>query len=407
MLRHLRRLIPQKLFSFFQPIYHAGLTALAAIIYRLPANRLIVIGITGTKGKSTTADMLVSILRAAGYSVALSSTIHFVIGDDKRPNLLKMTTPGRFLLQRFLREAVSKGSTHAVIEMSSEGAKLWRHLGIQLDGLVVTNLSPEHIESHGSFENYRAAKLRLARALAKSRKPNKFLILNKNDAALAPFKEAVAKTDVKVSEFNHAEDRYATTLPGQFNLENALAAAAAAEELGVRTDVIADALIKFSGARGRLEEIKISDQQTFKVIIDYAHTADSLVKLYQAYPESKICVLGGTGGGRDRAKRLVMGRIADEHCREIILTNEDPYDEEPTQIVNDVASGISQHQPQIIMDRRTAIKTAFKLAKPDEAVIISGKGTDPFIMGPNGSKEPWSDARVAYEELLNYLKAKT
>ncbi len=413
MLNFCRRLIPKKIFARCQPVYHASLTALAALFYRLPANRLVVVAVTGTKGKSTTAEMLASILRAAGQTVFLSSTIHFVIGDDERPNLLKMTTPGRFLLQRLLREAVRRGATVAVIEMSSEGAKLWRHVGIQLDGLVVTNLSPEHIESHGSFENYRAAKLRLAHALVKSHKPNKFLILNKNDEALAPFKEAVAKADIKVSEFNHAEARYATTLPGQFNLENALAAAAAAEVLGIRTDIIAHALTHFTGAKGRLESITVADpalrdKQKFAVIVDYAHTADSLQKLYEAFGERrKICVLGGTGGGRDRAKRLVMGRIADEHCRAIILTNEDPYDEDPIQIVNEVASGVSKHPPQIIMDRRAAIKAALNLAEPGEVVIISGKGPDPYIMGARNTQEPWSDADVAREELESLLKAKT
>lgn len=408
MLNLIRRLIPKKIFAFFQPAYHTSLTALATIIYRFPSKRLMVIGITGTKGKSTTAEMLTDILRAADKTVFLSSTIHFVIAGEERPNLLKMTMPGRFLLQKLMREAVNKGCTHAVIEMSSEGAKLWRHVGIQLNGLAVTNLSPEHIESHGSFANYRAAKLRLVSALAKSSKPNKFLILNKNDEALAPFKQAVAGKKIKVSEFNSQAARYQTTLPGQFNLENALAAGAAAEELGVRADVIAHALAKFSGAKGRLETIKVNDQQNFSVIVDYAHTADSLEKLYRAYPEqSKICVLGGTGGGRDRAKRAVMGGIAERYCREIILTNEDPYDEDPMQIINDVASGIKNKAPQIILDRRQAIAAALKLAQPGEVVIISGKGTDPYIMGPHGSKQPWSDSQVAREELekcLNCLK---
>lgn len=404
MLRLLRRLIPKKVFAFFQPAYHALLVALAVAIYRHPAKQLTVIGITGTKGKSTTTEMLASILRAAGQTVFLSSTIHFVIGDEERPNLLKMTMPGRFLLQRLLREAVNQGCTHAVVELSSEGAKLWRHLGLSLNGLVVTNLSPEHIESHGSFENYRAAKLRLASALAKSTKPNKFLILNKNDEALAPFKQAVAGKNIKVSEFNHSEARYTTTLPGQFNLENALAAAAAAEELGVRTDVIADALTKFTGAKGRLEEIKVSEEQNFKVIVDYAHTADSLEKLYQAYPESKVCVLGGTGGGRDRAKRAIMGGLAEQYCRQVILTNEDPYDEDPRQIIDDVASGIKNQTPKIMVDRREAIREALKTAKPGETVIISGKGTDPYIMEANGQKTPWSDAAVAREELTNLYK---
>ncbi|MBP9856214.1 MAG: hypothetical protein KBC48_02850, partial [Candidatus Pacebacteria bacterium] len=175
MLNLLRRLIPKKVFTSLQPAYHAFMSGLGTIIYRFPANHLTVVGVTGTKGKSTTSEILAHILESSGKKVFLSSTIHFKIAGEEIPNLLKMTMPGRFLLQKMLRQAVNKGCTHAVIEMSSEGAKLWRHVGIQLNGLVVTNLSPEHIESHGSFENYRNAKLRLLTALNKSTKPNKFL----------------------------------------------------------------------------------------------------------------------------------------------------------------------------------------------------------------------------------------
>ena len=406
MLNLLRRLIPKKIFSFFQPAYHASLTSLAALLYRFPSRHLIVIGVTGTKGKSTTVEMLADILRAAGYTVALSSTIHFVISDEERPNLLKMTMPGRFRLQQFLRQAINRRVTHAVIEMSSEGAKLWRHVGIQLNGLVVTNLSPEHIESHGSFENYRAAKLRLVAALNKSSKSNKFLIVNQNDQALASFKETVAGSGVKVSEFNHHEARYATTLPGQFNLENALAAAAAAEELGVRTDVITHALAHFTGAKGRLEEIKVSNKQNFKVIVDYAHTADSLEKFYQVFAnQRKICVFGATGGGRDKWKRPAMGQVADRYCDQIILTDDDAYDEDPAQICAEIAGGITNHQPEIITDRRAAIRRGLALAKSGDAVLITGKGTDAYLMGLNGRKTPWSDTAVAREELEKCLNS--
>jgi len=350
--------------------------------------------------------MLADILRAAGYTVALSSTIHFVISDEERPNLLKMTMPGRFRLQQFLRQAINRRVTHAVIEMSSEGAKLWRHVGIQLNGLVVTNLSPEHIESHGSFENYRAAKLRLVAALNKSSKSNKFLIVNQNDQALASFKETVAGSGVKVSEFNHHEARYATTLPGQFNLENALAAAAAAEELGVRTDVITHALAHFTGAKGRLEEIKVSNKQNFKVIVDYAHTADSLEKFYQVFAnQRKICVFGATGGGRDKWKRPAMGQVADHYCDQIILTDDDAYDEDPAQICAEIAGGITNHQPEIITDRRAAIRRGLALAKSGDAVLITGKGTDAYLMGLNGRKTPWSDTAVAREELEKCLNS--
>ncbi|MBX4191957.1 hypothetical protein KW798_00510, partial [Candidatus Parcubacteria bacterium] len=150
--------------------YHFLLAQVGALIYGFPSRTLFVIGVTGTKGKSTTTELINAILREAGYKTAVASTIHFTIGHESEPNLFKMTMPGRFFLQRFLRKAVSKGATHAVIEMTSEGAKQFRHKGIDLDALVFTNLAPEHIESHGSLENYVAAKLSIAKNMETSSK---------------------------------------------------------------------------------------------------------------------------------------------------------------------------------------------------------------------------------------------
>ena len=403
MLNFFRRLIPKKLFQALQPAYHAFMAGAGAIFYRFPSKRLVVIGVTGTKGKSTTSEILTHILEASGKKVFLSSTIHFKIGGKEVPNLLKMTMPGRFMLQRLMREAVNTGCTHAVVEMSSEGAKLWRHVGTELNGLVVTNLSPEHIESHGSFEKYRAAKLRLVSALNNSHKPNKFLILNEAESELKHFKGA-ANNSVKIIPFSAATARYTTKLEGHFNLENALAAATAAEAVGVESEVVKAALETFTGARGRLERVDAG--QPFTVIVDYAHTADSLKKIYEVFAEQKkICVLGATGGGRDKWKRPEMGKIADQYCEEIILTDDDSYDEDPQSICEEMATGITNHKAQIITDRRVAIRTALEKAENNDVVLITGKGTDPYLMGPNGKKTPWSDAKVAREE-LNLLKAK-
>jgi UDP-N-acetylmuramoyl-L-alanyl-D-glutamate--2,6-diaminopimelate ligase len=187
-------------------------------------------------------------------------------------------------------------------------------------------------------------------------------------------------------------------LSGQFNLYNILAAVTYAKTQSISLDVIKKALEKFKGIKGRVE--KIDEGQDFTVIVDYAHTADSLEKLYDVFQHSKrICVLGNTGGGRDTWKRKVMAKVAEKHCSQIFLTDEDPYDENPKEIVKEMAEAIKRPIYKIIMDRREAIREAFKHAKTGDTVLITGKGTDPYIMGPNGTKTSWSDAKVAREEL--------
>src|SRR3989344_2789260 len=174
-------LIPPSLFRALQPPYHYTLAFLGSVFYRFPSRRIAVIGVTGTKGKSTVTELINAILEEAGYTTAIASTIRFKIGTHTEPNLFKMTMPGRFFSQRFLRKAVSSKCRYAIIEMTSEGVAQFRHTHIDLDGLVFTNLAPEHIESHGSFENYLAAKLKLARALEKSHKDRKLIIANVDD----------------------------------------------------------------------------------------------------------------------------------------------------------------------------------------------------------------------------------
>jgi UDP-N-acetylmuramoyl-L-alanyl-D-glutamate--2,6-diaminopimelate ligase len=208
--------------------------------------------------------------------------------------------------------------------------------------------------------------------------------------------------------FNHTQ--IAVHLPGDFSLENALAAASLADAFGIDTATIARALAKVTRIPGRAETIDAG--QDFTVVVDYAHTPDSLQALYDAYREvHTICVMGATGGHRDKWKRPVMGKIAEENCDTVILTNEDPYEEDPQKIVDDVASGM-QHKPEIMLDRREAIARGIAIAgtlrqaqgTQNVAVLITGKGTDPTIQGAHHTAEPWSDARVAREEIEKYLK---
>lgn len=407
----LSRLLPTSVYEALLGTYHRGWAFGSALYFGFPARRLTVIGVTGTKGKSSVSEMLFAILRHAGYSTAVAGTIRFAINEESRPNLFKMTLPGRAFLQSFLKRAVSSGAKYAVIELTSEGAKQFRHLYTDLNALVFTNLQKEHIESHGSMEKYAAAKFELGKALAHSPKRPRAIVANSDNAYSEPYLNLPVEMKLPFGQADalelrlhdsHVSFRYDGVLftiphPGMFSVLNALAAIKTAAWLGVPLPVCSEALTKLTVIPGRAEHIEAG--QDFLAVVDYAHTPDSLEALYGAYGKRrKICVLGNTGGGRDTWKRPLMGAIAEQECDEVILTNEDPYDEDPRAIL-DAMTKEMKRAPRIIMDRREAIRAALSLARSGDAVLISGKGTDPYIMEANGSKTPWSDAQVVREEL--------
>ena len=416
-LRIVKRIIPKRVFAFFQPHYHLLFAKLGALWYRNPSKDIYVIGVTGTKGKSTVSELIASILEEAGHTVALSSTIHQKIADTVLPNKFKMSMPGRFFMQKFLAQAVAEDCGFAIIEMTSEGAAQNRHRYIDIDTLIFTNLSPEHIESHGSFEEYRNAKLLLRDALIDSPKEDKHIIVNSDDEHAHFFLDvpddiAQHTYSLKLAEPYTTNERGTlitydkksihSPLPGHFNIYNILAALTFARTLGISVDVLKRAIENKKVVKGRVE--RIEEGQKFGVLVDYAHTADSLEKLYTSFPDTgKICVLGSCGGGRDTWKRPEMAHVAHTHCREIILTNEDPYDEDPQAIIDDMLPAFEQKTPEVILDRRLAIRHALSRAQNTDLVLITGKGTDPYIMGPKGSKTPWSDEQVTREELRTLL----
>lgn len=404
----LKKFIPKTLLDN----YHYALAMAGAIFYRHPSKNLFVIGVTGTKGKSTTVELIRTMLEESGLMVASASTINFKIGKESKPNLFKMTMPGRFFLQQFLHEAVTKGVTHVVIEMTSEGARQYRHKGIEMNALVFTNLAPEHLESHGGMEAYAQAKLSIAEHLATSQKRPRYIVANMDDTYGKRFLDIPVETKVPFSlkdaepysvddksvRFLWRRELFTVPLPGLFNLKNVLACLALGEAMHIPLEVMKRALEHIAPVPGRAE--RVNRGQQFTVVVDYAHTPDSLRALFEAFKGKRlISVMGSTGGGRDQWKRPEMGAIADQYCDMIILTNEDPYDEDPQKIMADISKGFSRKKPFIIFDRRAAMREAFREAKPGDTVLITGKGTDPYIMGPKGTKEPWSDKKVAEEEL--------
>ncbi|HEY4520030.1 MAG TPA: UDP-N-acetylmuramyl-tripeptide synthetase [Candidatus Paceibacterota bacterium] len=402
-------------------LYHFCLAFLSALYFGFPSRRLIVVGVTGTKGKSSTIEFANAAFEAAGYTTALASTIRTKIASQSKANTRRMTMPGRFFLQDFLKCAIDAKCAVAFIEMTSEGARQHRHRFIALDALVFTNLAPEHIESHGSYEAYANAKFSLGKALVSSSKRPRIIIANADDRESAryltlPVEHAIpfspSAFDARANEgggtFRMDDTNITIHLPGTFSLQNAIAAALLARAFDIRTDAIRlgfDALKKIPGRAERIHE-----GQPFLVVVDYAHTPDSLSALYDTYPNrKKICVLGATGGGRDHWKRPVMGSIASASCEHVILTNEDPYDESPDAIIKNIAAGMKK-QPEIILDRRAAIARALSLANntgKECAVLITGKGTDPTIEGPRGNSTTWSDAEVTREELKKMVYNKS
>lgn len=395
------------------------LSFIAALIYGFPSNKITVVGVTGTKGKTSTIEIISAILEEAGLKTALAGTLRFKIGNETQKNNYKMTMPGRFFVQKFLRNAVNSKCNYAILEVTSQGIAQYRHKFINFDTVIFTNLSPEHIEYHGSYEKYLEAKLKLIKSLEKSKKKRKIIISNTDDKegyrflnTNVPEKYPYSIKDagnfvIKKNglEIVIGDVKIEPKLSGQFNLYNILASIKFAETQKISINIIKYALEKFSGIRGRLE--KIEEGQDFTVIVDYAHTPDSLEKVYEVFQSSKkICVLGNTGGGRDKWKRREMAKIAKKHCSQIILTNEDPYDEDPLEIVREMKQEIEDSNCQIIIDRREAIKKALGFATTGDTVLITGKGTDPYIMGANNTKITWDDATVVREEIRKIQNAK-
>lgn len=426
-------------------VYHLALAFLGALLYGFPSRKLAVIGVTGTKGKTTTANLIAHILEAAGSKTGLTTTLNFRINGAEWVNDTKQTMQGRFRLQQLIARMVKEGCVYAVIETSSEGMLQHRHRFIDYRAAVFTNLSPEHIDRHGSFENYRLTKTGLFGKTAKRK--DGIGVFNLDDSNVSYFLSSKIKTkigfsikgkmrdeaqkhkvekiyeatDVELSKrgvkFKIGDDTFETRLLGEFNAYNALAAVATAYVFHIPVHTIQEALLTFSPPSGRAEVVAANG---FNVVIDYAHEPKSLREIYGTVSALKIkspggrmvCLLGGQGGGRDLWKRAEMGKIAAEHCDIVVLTNEDPYDEDPHSIIRDIASGIEQYGEKFvedktlfrIVDRKSAIEKAISIAKEGDAVVLTGKGGEVKMCVEKGKKIPWSERKIV-DEILSKKKS--
>lgn len=411
--------------------YHWLLAQTGALVCGYPAKKMIVIGVTGTKGKSTTAYLIAKFLEAAGHKVGLTSTIIFKVADKEWLNDKKMTMLGRFGLQKLLRRMVGAGCKYAVVETSSEGIAQFRHIGIDYDIALFTNLSPEHIEAHGSYDRYRAAKAKLFLSLGagKNKGVPKTAIVNLDDAEADYFlklyqtsvgftlknayrerlKEIVAAKNVILSEsgssFSIDNVSFETKLLGEFNVYNLTGAITAGKILGLSLEQMKEAASKISSVPGRMEFIE--EGQPFKIIIDYAHEPASMKALYsivRVMPHNRVIhIFGATGGGRDRARRPVLGEIAEANAQIIILTNDDPYIEDQMGIIGDIRSGIARKKENetlfIEPDRKKAIAMGIGFAGEGDIVLITGKGSEQK-MAIGGKMIKWDDREAAREAVL-------
>ena len=413
----LKRLVSQLFPQSFKNIYHLTQAVLACLWYGFPGKKLRVIGVTGTNGKTTTTQFITRILSRAGKKVAMASTINFQIGERTWVNASKFTTMSPWNLQKFLRDVVREGCEYAVIETSSHALDQNRVWGIPYEIAVMTNVTREHLDYHKTMAAYREAKCRLFRLAKKSvvnldmEEPEFFCGIDGKQTLTYSTKNPQAQllaTDVtldfKGTEFMVDGAHVHLNIPGLFNIENALAALGVARLLDIDFSIAAKALENVAGVPGRME--LVSNHMNADILIDYAVTPDAFEKLYASIlplkiPGSKIIHVFGACGERDRGKRPQMGEIASSYADIIILTNEDPFYENPEQIIDDIEQGVTKKKDKTyfrIFDRREAIHKALSLAEIGDIVLVTGKGAE-VTMALGDERVPWSERQVIEEEL--------
>lgn len=410
----MKKIIPQSI----KNIYHLAQAILANFIYGFPAMDIKVIGVTGTDGKTTTCQMIARILEESGYKVAMASTINFKIGKREWKNLSHYTTLSSFAVQKFILEAIKDRCEYLVLETSSHSLDQYRLWGVEYKTAVITNVTREHLDYHKTMEKYRQTKARLFKkakiAIVNSdmEKPEEFLRFKNEKKIIYSLKNKQADVfaeDIDMrdnhSVFTVENQKFILNLVGEFNIENALAAISVgiSEHIGLET--IAAALEKIQEIPGRLE--KIANDRKLNIFVDFALTPDALKKMTETLmkikkPQAKIIVVFGSCGERDRGKRPIMGKIISQYADLVVVTNDEPYHEDPMQIINEIVAGIENKKENetfwIIPDRREAIKKALQLAHADDIVVVTGMGAEEsMVIGDK--KIPWNDKEVILEEL--------
>jgi UDP-N-acetylmuramoyl-L-alanyl-D-glutamate--2,6-diaminopimelate ligase len=404
MISSLKKLVPQEAINLGK---HFPLSVYANLKYGFPSRGMKVIGVTGTDGKTTTSNMIYQVLREAGKKAALVSTINAVIDGKELDTGFHVTTPNQLNLQSYINQAKLKGTEYLVLEVTSHALDQYRVWGVKFDIGVVTNITHEHLDYHKTWENYFQAKFKLV-------KNSKKLVLNMDDKSYPKIKGLVNKpittfgmTDK--SDLNPKVFPFKLKVPGDFNIQNALAASAVGEIIGIDKKIIKNALENFQGLRGRMD--LVPNKRDLKIVIDFAHTPNGLEQALKALKKTyrgKITALIGAEGYRDEGKRSQLGKIAVTLADRVIITSVDPrglLEKINKQILEGVkqAGGVLGKNVFVEDDREKAIDMAINdLSKKGDIVGIFGKGHE-TSNNLDGKKElPWSD----YEAVEKALRKK-
>lgn len=415
--------LPPGMAAAVVPDSRAALAHLAAAWHGYPARRLRVIGVTGTEGKTTTIELIAAILQAAGLPAGMISTVQARVGDEEMDTGLHVTTPDAPDVQRYLAQMVERGARYALLEATSHGLAQRRVDACEFDVAVVTNITRDHFDYHGSYEAYREAKALLFRSLEHAvRKPGpaKTAILNVDDSCYSYLAAIPADVHLSYGLDNPADltvtdlaphaggwrcraqtptgsFEIQTPLPGRFNLYNVLAAVGVAISQGIATEAIQAGVASFRGVVGRMEEIDLG--QSFRAVIDFAHTPNALTHALTAARQmvaGRVIVVYGCAGLRDQGKRPVMGEISGRLADVTVITAEDPRAEPLDAIMAQIAEGCQAAGRGEgegfwrIGDRAEAIAFAVNLAQPGDLVLVTGKGHERSLCF--GTTElPWSD----------------
>ncbi len=424
----IKKIIPKNVLN----LRHLFYAWFGSVIYRHPSEKMYVIGVTGTSGKSSTVYFLRQLLEKVGYKVGALSTIEFCVAGKCSLNDKKMTMLGKMAIQKYLRKMVDESCNIAIVETTSEGRVQHRHRYINYDMMVLTNLYPEHIESHGSFENYKQAKLDIFDYVSKCKQKKlegfesgKIAVVNSENKykdEFLGFNFAKKITFGMGGEFNPIDKEVSKTglsfkidnklfnapLFGEYNVMNISAVIAIARSFGIDWDKIEKAVADFKAVPGRIEFIPEAASHGFSVIVDYAFEPVAMEELYKVVkvlnPRKIIHVFGSTGGGRDADRRAKLGEFIGKNADICVITDEDPYDDNPQDIIDEVAEAVEKTGKKEgsgyfkILDRGKAIEKAIKLAQPDDLVLITGKGSEQAMV-VKGKLIPWDDRKIVREKL--------